>query len=94
MTGDLYRRCWLPITLRDFVVLSCCLVYEHYSLRAFLKVASLWRRAWEKRQVIMAKRRVGDDYMASWFHFKPVSQPAPRKKAAAVLSSQTQTARS
>jgi len=36
MTGDLYSRCWISISLRDLVVLGCCLVYEHYSLKAFL----------------------------------------------------------
>jgi hypothetical protein len=82
MTGDLYRRYWLPVTLRDIVVVSCCLLYEHYSLRAFWRVVKSWSGLLEKRRMIMSKRRVTDEYMAGWFHYEPVSRPAPRKKAA------------
>jgi len=32
----------------------------------------------------MARRRVPDDYMASWFNFEPVSKPAPKKFAVSV----------
>jgi len=28
--------------------------------------------------VIMANRRVSDQYLARWFQFQPVSQPAPK----------------
>ena len=31
-----------------------------------------------KRKVIMAHRRVSDEYLAGWFQFQPVSQPAPK----------------
>jgi len=31
-----------------------------------------------KRRVIMANRRVSDQYLARWFQFQPVSQPAPK----------------
>jgi hypothetical protein len=48
MTGDLYRRHWVAITARDIVVAGCCLLYEHYSLRAFLHVLKSWRRTWRK----------------------------------------------
>ncbi len=82
MSGDLYQRFWLPVTARDVVVLGCCMLYEHYSLRAFWQVAKAWRGVWEKRRVIMARRRVSDEYMAGWFHYQPVSRPAPKKKAA------------
>jgi hypothetical protein len=33
---------------------------------------------WEKRREIMRRRRVNDEYMASWFRYLPVSRPAPR----------------
>ena len=36
-----------------------------------------------KRREIMSRRRVPDDYMASWFSFKPVSRPAPKPSARA-----------
>jgi GT2 family glycosyltransferase len=93
MTGDLYRRHWLAITARDVVVLGCCVLYEHYSLRAFWHVLKGWQRVWEKRQQIMSRKRVSDQYMAGWFRFEPVSRPAPKKgkAAAAVVDSRAQT---
>jgi GT2 family glycosyltransferase len=94
ITGDLYRRYWLPITFRDLVVVGCCLLYEHYSLKAFWHILRSWPRLLAKRRWIMARKRVSDDYMAAWFHYHPVSQPAP-KKAVSSLSparSQAQTA--
>lgn len=94
MTGDLYRRHWLSIGSRDVVVLGCCLLYEHYSLRAFWQVLTSWGGVWRKRRAIMARKRVSDEYMAGWFRYEPVSRPAPRRKEAAVLESpaKTQTA--
>lgn len=94
ITGDLYGRYWLPITFRDLIVVGCCLLYEHYSLKAFWRVLRSWPRLFAKRRWIMARKRVSDDYMAAWFHYHPVSQPAP-KKAISSLSparSQAQTA--
>ncbi|MGB9612009.1 MAG: glycosyltransferase family 2 protein [Bryobacteraceae bacterium] len=84
ITGDLYRRLWLPITLRDIVVIGCCLLYEHYSLKAFWHIFRSWRRVLAKRRWIMARKRVSDDYMAAWFHHDPVSRPAPKKAVAAL----------
>ena len=96
MTGDLYRRYWWSVAARDIVVVSCCLLYEHYSLRAFWRISQSWRQVWEKRRQIMARKRVSDEYIASWFHYEPVSRPGPRKKSkdAGVLSSSAQAARS
>jgi GT2 family glycosyltransferase len=84
ITGDVYRRNFFSITARDIVVVSCCLLWEHTSLRAFSFVFSNWRRVMEKRREIMTRRRVTDEYMASWFSFHPVSKPAPKKFAAAL----------
>lgn len=78
MTGDLYRRNWLSITARDLVVLGCCLTIEYRSLRAFMYVAQNWRGAIAKRREIMRRRCVSDEYMAQWFSYQPVSQPAPK----------------
>jgi len=86
MTGDLYRRNFWSITLRDMIVLSCCAIYEFYSLKAFWYLARNWRRAMEKRRLIMSKRRVSDEYMAGWFHYSPVSRPVPKKSTAAALA--------
>src|SRR5215470_3114890 len=83
MTGDLYRRNWLSITARDMVVMGACLLHEHTSLRAFAYLARNWKRVWAKRQEIMGRRRVKDEYISSWFSFEPVSRPAPRPTAKA-----------
>ncbi len=82
MTPDLYRRNFFSITLRDLVVVGCCLVWEHSSLAAFPRLVRNWRNTLEKRRAIMARRRVDDEYIAGWFSFKPVSRPAPKKFAA------------
>ena len=81
MTGDLYRRNFVSITARDFVVLTCCLVREQSSLKAFLYIGKNWKRVLAKRKQIMERRRVDDDYIASWFSYEPVSLPAPKVKS-------------
>ncbi len=90
MTPDLYRRNWFSITLRDFVVVGCCLVYEHSSLKAFWYLAKNWRRVLEKRRTIMDRRRASDKYMAGWFSYIPVSKPA---KASSKVLSKSRAAR-
>ena len=91
MTVDLYRRNWFSITARDLTVIACCMMREHTSLKAFWYLANNWKRFREKRQLIMSRRRVSDEYMASWFAYEPVSRPA---RAAARLSSRSRAARS
>jgi GT2 family glycosyltransferase len=94
MTPDLYRRNWLSITVRDLVVLACCLLREHSSLKGFWYVARNWRRVIEKRRVIMSRRCVSDEYIASWFAYHPVSHPAhPQQKTPAKVLSRIRTAR-
>jgi GT2 family glycosyltransferase len=83
MTAHLYVRNWLSITTRDVVVLACCLVRERTSLEAFGYLVKNWKRVWQKRREIMKRRRVNDEYMASWFRYLPVSRPAPAPKATA-----------
>jgi GT2 family glycosyltransferase len=78
MTPGVYRRCWLPATVRDLVVIAGCVLREFSSLRAFPFVVRNLRRFLEKRRQIMARRRASDTYMAAWFSNKPVSYPAPQ----------------
>ncbi len=85
MSGDLYRRNWLSITSRDLVVLGACLLREQSSLKAFAYILRNWKRVLSKRRDIMKRKRVGDEYLAEWFSYKPVSRPAP-KAGARVLS--------
>jgi GT2 family glycosyltransferase len=75
-TADLYRRHFQAITLRDCVVIAGCLLREFRSLRALVIVVRLWKRTWEKRRIIMQKRRATNEYVAAWFAEKPVSLPA------------------
>lgn len=87
MTGDLYWRNFFSIMTRDAVVLGCCLLREHSSLQAFWYLAKNWRRVWEKRREIMRRKRVNDEYIASWFRYLPVSRPAPKAPAHVVAKS-------
>jgi len=75
MTGDLYRRYWLPATARDLLVLGGCLLGEPRSLLAFWHIALCLSRALAKRRRIMERRRVTDEYMAEWFHASPAHRP-------------------
>ena len=68
MTGGLYRRYWLPVTLRDAAVIAACLTVEWRSLPAFALLAQKWKPAFAKRRKIMALRRVDDRYLAWWFN--------------------------
>ena len=81
ISPDLYRRHFFSITARDIVVVSCCLLWEHTSLKAFPFLFRNWKSVMSKRREIMARRRVDDAYMSSWFSFHPVSKPAPKKFA-------------
>src|SRR5215469_12180063 len=56
ISADLYARNWFSITLRDLVVVACCLVREQTSLKAFWHVAKNSKRVLAKRRVIQARR--------------------------------------
>lgn len=84
MTPDLYLRNFVQITFRDVVVIGCCLLREHSSLKAFWLLGKKWRSVMEKRKIIMQNRKVSDEYLANWFQFQPVSQPAPKTVRVAV----------
>jgi GT2 family glycosyltransferase len=80
ISGDLYRRNWFSITIRDLAVVGCCLVREHSSLKAFYFLAKNWRRVMAKRKTIQARRLVSTQELATWFSYRPVSKPAPKKR--------------
>ena len=79
ISPNLYWRNCLSITTRDLLVVMCCVLWEHTSLKAFWLLGKNMRRVMAKRRVVQAHRRVDDEYMASWFHYTPVSKQAPRK---------------
>lgn len=87
ITWDLYRRNFFSITARDFVVVGCCLMWEHSSLEAFPFLLRNWKRVITKRREILKRQRVDDEYIASWFSFRPVSKPTPKKFAASASRS-------
>jgi GT2 family glycosyltransferase len=93
MTADLYRRNWLAITVRDLVVISCCLLREQSSLKAFWYVARNWNRVMGKRREIMSRKRVDDQYIASWFRYVPVSAPASKSQNTAPALARSKAAR-
>jgi len=76
LTPGVARRHWLPMVLRDFVVIGGCLVAERASFAAFWRVAQCWRRAVAQRRWIMRRRTVSDKTLARWFSFQPVAYPA------------------
>ncbi len=80
MTGHLYVRNFFSVTMRDLIVVGACIVQEQSSLKAFWYVIKNWKRVMAKRREIMSRKRVDDDYMASWFRYSPVSRPAPKAK--------------
>jgi len=89
ISGDLYWRNWFSITGRDIIVVMCCLLWEHTSLQAFWFLARNWGRFRTKRGLIQRARRVDDEYMASWFQYRPVSKRAPKKLMRALMRSET-----
>jgi GT2 family glycosyltransferase len=91
ISPDLYWRNWFSITARDVMVVMCCLLWEHTSLKAFWFLARHWRRVMAKRRAIQERQRVTNEYIASWFKYRPVSKQAPRRIAR--LLSRSETAR-
>jgi hypothetical protein len=73
-TGGLYRRYWLPMTLRDLIVIGGTLLAEPWSLAAFWHLAHCLPKALRDRRVIMSRRRIDDETLAAWFSFEPVAQ--------------------
>ncbi|MCX6626387.1 MAG: glycosyltransferase family 2 protein [Candidatus Solibacter sp.] len=74
-TPGLYRHCWLPMTVRDLVVVSGCLLLEPRSLPAFWQVAKCWPATWQRRREIMRRRRVSDGELMRWFRFELAGEP-------------------
>jgi GT2 family glycosyltransferase len=93
ITWDVYRRNWVSITVRDLVVISCCLVREQSSLKAFWYIAKNWKRVMAKRREIMSRKRVDDEYIAHWFSYRPVSAPASKTKLSGRALARSKAAR-
>ncbi len=74
MTGRLYRLLFWPVLKRDLLVIAGCLLRERTSLRAFTLTVQQWREAWQKRRLVMSRKRVTEAYMEGWFVQPPVQQ--------------------
>src|SRR5258708_19124085 len=57
ISGDLYRKNWFSITVRDLAVVGWCLLREHSSLKAFWFLAKNWKRVMAKRKIIQERRQ-------------------------------------
>jgi GT2 family glycosyltransferase len=75
VTAGVYRRFWLPMTLRDLVVLGGSLLWEPSSAAAWWGVARCLPRALRRRRVIMSRRRASDEDLARWFRRVPAALP-------------------
>ena len=75
LTSGLWRRYWLPMTMRDAVVIGGCLLVEPASLCAFWHLARCLRNAVSRRRTVLSRRTVSDRDLAQWFSFQPVGLP-------------------
>jgi hypothetical protein len=66
MTGRLYWRYFLPITIRDLAVIGYVLIREWSSFGALVYVIREFPRLWKKRQVIQSRSRAGPE-LDQWF---------------------------
>jgi GT2 family glycosyltransferase len=76
-TGGLYMRFWLPVTIRDLLVVGGCLLWEQKSLPAFWRIVKCLPSALAQRRSIMLRRRVTDESMAHWFSAEPYTRRVP-----------------
>jgi GT2 family glycosyltransferase len=79
ITGPLYLRTIIPATLRDLGIVVYVLLKERTSLPALTYVFKHWRRLFARRHIIQSRRRVSEEYMASYCAFRPVSQTLQRE---------------
>jgi hypothetical protein len=75
ITWPLYRRILIPATIRDLGILVYLPLRELTSLPALTYVFKHWKRLWARRKTIQSRRRVSEEYIASYCAFKPVSKP-------------------
>jgi GT2 family glycosyltransferase len=66
-TPSLYRRYWMPMTMRDLVVMGGAMFWEPSSFPAFWRVAKCLPRALKQRRQIMSRRKLSDEDMLELF---------------------------
>ena len=67
MTGNLYRRDFWPITVRDAAVIGYVLLREWSSIPALVFVVRHFGRLWRKRAQIQSRRRIDPRGLEKWF---------------------------
>jgi GT2 family glycosyltransferase len=67
MTGNLYRRDFVPITVRDLSVVGYVLFREWTSIPALTWIVWNFRRLWKKRNLIQARRTIDARELEHWF---------------------------
>ena len=68
MTSGLYRRDFLPVTLRDAAVIGFVFLREWRSIPALFYVVRHFPRLWRKRRKIQARRRIDESALLPWFY--------------------------
>jgi GT2 family glycosyltransferase len=76
----LWLRFFVPMTVRDMMVLGYALFRDWRLLSAVWYPFGNWHRVLEKRKWIQQHRRVSDREMMRWFGWRPTSSPALPKK--------------
>lgn len=85
---SLYLRLFLPVTLRDVLILGYCVLVDRRLLPAFSFLWSQRKAIWKKRKWVQSHRRISDRELARWFSNQPTSFPfvltdsTPEKPAA------------
>jgi len=75
ITGPLYLRTIIPATVRDLGIVVYVFLKERKSIPALKYVFKHWKRLLARRRIVQARRRVSEEYMASYCAFRPVSRP-------------------
>jgi len=52
---------------KEFSAWLYVLVFEHYTWKSIKELFKLTPRAWQKRKIIMARKKVSDKEMKKWF---------------------------
>jgi GT2 family glycosyltransferase len=71
----LYARYFLPITIRDLLVIGYCLLVDRKLASALAAVWKFRHELRRKRRAVQSRRRVSDRELSTWFSNQPVSIP-------------------
>lgn len=75
ITPALYAKTFLPATFRDVGIVAYVFAKERKSIPALGYIFKHWSRLFAKRKQVQSKRRVSEEYMASYCKYEPVVKP-------------------